>query len=166
VGARVDFPHQSGVIAGRRPLTLDSPTGRGHHPRTMSDEKPKPVDDLKQGLNLLFRAAKGAVEKLPTDKIEGAVKDGAKEVGKAFESVANELDKAFTHVAHRAGGTQPEPPPQPDPGSNPHPPEPTTAEGVKQAKQQHDAEGEKKNEHYDDAYAPEPRDPGRGPRIG
>lgn len=135
----------------------------------MSDEKPKPVDDLKQGLNLLFRAAKGAVEKLPTDKIEGAVKDGAKEVGKAFESVANELDKAFTHVAHRAGGTQPpEPQPQPEPGSNPHPPEPTTAEGIAQAKEQHDgAEGEKKKDaHYDDAYAPEPREPGRGPRIG
>lgn len=142
--------------------TLDSPTGRGHHPRTMSDEKPKPVDDLKQGLNLLFRAAKGAVEKLPTDKIEGAVKDGAKEVGKAFESVANELDKAFTHVAHRAGGTQP-PEAKPEPGSNPHPPEPTTAEGVAQAKEQHDAEEKKKDAHYDDAYAPEPP---KGPRIG
>ena len=132
----------------------------------MSDEKPKPVDDLKQGLNLLFRAAKGAVEKLPTDKIEGAVKDGAKEVGKAFESVANELDKAFTHVAHRAGGTQP-PEPKPElthpPGSNPHPPEPTTAEGVVQAKEQHDAEEKKKDAHYDDAYAPEPP---KGPRIG
>ena len=43
----------------------------------MSDEKPKPVDDLKQGLNLLFRAAKGAVDKIPTDKIESAVKGGA-----------------------------------------------------------------------------------------
>jgi hypothetical protein len=36
----------------------------------MSDEKPKPVDDLKEGLGLLFRAAKGAVERLPTDKLE------------------------------------------------------------------------------------------------
>jgi hypothetical protein len=133
----------------------------------MSDEKPKPVDDLKQGLNLLFRAAKGAVDKLPTDKIEGAVKDGAKEVGKAFESVANELDKAFTHVAHRAGGTQPPPAPQPAPGSNPHPPEPTTAEGVAQAMEQHDAEeAKKKDAHYDDAYGPEPHGPGKGPRIG
>lgn len=131
----------------------------------MSDEKPKPVDDLKQGLNLLFRAAKGAVEKLPTDKIEGAVKDGAKEVGKAFESVANELDKAFTHVAHRAGGTTPEPQPEltHPPGSNPHPPEPTTAEGVAQAKEQHDGEEKKKDAPFDDAYAPEPA---KGPRIG
>ena len=74
----------------------------------MSDEKPKPVDDLKQGLNLLFRAAKGAVDKIPTDKIEGAVKDGAKEVGKAFETVASELDKAFTKVT---GSRRPPPPP-------------------------------------------------------
>lgn len=131
----------------------------------MSDEKPKPVDDLKQGLNLLFRAAKGAVDKLPTDKIEGAVKDGAKEVGKAFETVANEIDK----VINKATGSAPHPPPPPHPapGSNPHPPEPTTAEGITQAKEQHDADEARKNpqppQHYDDAYAPEPP---KGPRVG
>jgi hypothetical protein len=129
----------------------------------MSDDKPKPVDDLKQGLNLLFRAAKGAVDKIPTDKIEGAVKDGAKEVGKAFESVANELDKAFTSVTHRATGSSP---------PNPQPPEPTTAEGIAQAQEQHarEAEAAKKDgqppPHFDDAYAPEPPAPGKGPRIG
>jgi hypothetical protein len=130
----------------------------------MSDEKPKPVDDLKQGLNLLFRAAKGAVDKLPTDKIEAAVKDGAKEVGKAFETVANEIDKVVTKATGSAPAPQ-GPPPYPAPGSNPHPPEPTTAEGIAQAKDQHDAdEAKKKNEpHYDDAYAPEPP---KGPRIG
>lgn len=125
----------------------------------MSDDKPKPVEDLKQGLNLLFRAAKGAVDKIPTDKIEGAVKDGAKEVGKAFESVANELDKAFTTVTHRATGSTPP--------TNAQPPEPTTAEGVAQANEQHAREEEaKKNAppaHFDDAYAPEPP---KGPRIG
>lgn len=120
----------------------------------MSDEKPKPVDDLKAGLGLLFRAAKGAVDKLPTDKIEGAVKDGAKEVGRAFETVANELDKAFS----RATGSAP-PPPEGGP-----PPEPTTAEGIAQAKEQHDAEEAKKHEPpFDDAYAPEPP---KGPRVG
>ena len=108
----------------------------------MSDEKPKPVDDLKAGLNLLFRAAKGAVDKIPTDKIEGALKDGAKEVGKAFESVANEVDKVFQK------GT----------GSAPPPPEPPTA-----------AEEATKNgppEHFDDAYGPEPVPGKGGPRIG
>lgn len=115
----------------------------------MSDDKPTPVDDLKQGLNLLFRAAKGAVDKIPTDKIEGAVRDGAKEVGKAFETVATEIDKVVTNVTTRPGSTPP---------AHAQPPAATAA-----------AEGEKKDEpppHYDDAYAPEPPAPGKGPRIG
>lgn len=118
----------------------------------MSDEKPKPVDDLKQGLNLLFRAAKGAVDRIPTDKIEGALKDGAKEVGKAFETVANEVDKVF-HTKTQSTG---------------QPPEPTTAEGIRQANEQHDAEVKKNGppEHFDDAYGPEPVPPKGGPRVG
>ena len=119
-------------------------------------EKPKPIEDLKQGLGLLFRAAKGAVEKIPTDKIEGAVKDGAKEVGKAVEAVANEVDKVFVKAT---SGSQP-------PANNAAPPEPTTAEGVAQAKKQHDEEEAKKTgdqQPYDDAYAPEPP---KGPRVG
>ena len=110
----------------------------------MSDEKPKPVDDLKQGLNLLFRAAKGAVDKIPTDKIEGALKDGAKEVGKAFESVANEVDKVF-HTTSSPGTSQPQA---------------TTAE--------QDAEAKKNAppEQFDDAYGPEPAPGKGGPRVG
>jgi hypothetical protein len=120
----------------------------------MSDEKPKPVDDLKQGLGLLFRAAKGVVEKIPTEKIEGAVKDGAKEVGKAVEAVANEIDKVFVKATT---GSQP-------PQEGAQPPEPTTAEGVAQAKAQHDEDEKKKQEQaFDDAYAPEPP---KGPRVG
>jgi len=128
----------------------------------MSDEKPKPVDDLKQGLGLLYRAAKGAVDKIPTDKIESAMKDGAKEVGKAFETVATELDNAFTKVT---GSTAPGAPA----ASGGSPPEPTTAEGIAQAKEQHDKDEAKKKAdeqpaaHFDDAYAPEPP---KGPRIG
>ena len=125
----------------------------------MSDEKPKPVDDLKQGLGLLFRAAKdtvkGAVDKIPTDAIESAVKGGAKEVGKAFETVAHELDTALS----KATGSKP---------PSPQPPEPTTAEGVAQAKAQHDAEEAKKQGQpapkFDDAYAAEPNP--KGPRVG
>src|SRR5262245_66649422 len=98
----------------------------------MSDEKPKPVDDLKQGLGLLFKAAKGAVERLPTDKIEDVVKDGAKEVGRAFETVANEIDKVF----NKATGSQPPPPQAPPPA------QPPTA----QAQAPQASEGEKKPE--------------------
>lgn len=138
----------------------------------MSDDKPKPVDDLKQGLGLLFRAAKGAVEKIPTDKIESAVKDGAKEVGKAFETVATEIDQVITKATTSSGSQPPAQQhgqPQPPPGANAHPPEPTTAEGIAAAKAQHDAEEAKKKEgqpapHWDDAYAPEP--PPKGPRTG
>jgi hypothetical protein len=124
----------------------------------MSDEKPGPVDDLKQGLNLLFRAAKGAVDKIPTERIEGAVKSGAKEleaavksgakeVGKALETVVNEIDGAVTRVTT---GTAP-PPQQPD----------AAAQAAAAA-----AEEARKNEppaHFDDAYAPEPP---KGPRVG
>lgn len=73
----------------------------------MSD-KPSPVDDLKQGLGLIFRAAKTAVEKLPTDKLEDVARDAAKEVGRAFGSLGSELDKAFGK-----GASPHEPPPAP-----------------------------------------------------
>src|SRR5690349_17005943 len=73
----------------------------------MGDDKSKPVDDLKQGLGLLFRAAKGAVEALPTDKLEDVAKDAAKEVARAFESIGTEVEK----VVGRVTGSQPPPPP-------------------------------------------------------
>jgi len=118
------------------------------------DDKPKPVDDLKQGLGLLFRAAKGAVEKIPTEKIEGAVKDGAKEVGRAFESVANEIDNIFTKAT---GGSQPPPAAHaPQAGEAPATQAPT-AQASGEAKKPED------EKPYDDAYAPEPP---KGPRVG
>jgi hypothetical protein len=108
----------------------------------MSGDKPRPVDDLKQGLGLLFRAAKGAVESLPTDKLEkleDVAKDAAREVGRAFESLGNEIEK----VVQRATGTQPPAPPPPA-----QPPREAQAPNEQQ---------------YDDAYAPEPP---KGPRVG
>lgn len=117
------------------------------------DEKSKPIDDLKQGLGLLFKAAKGAVDKIPTDKIEGAVRDGAKEVTKAVETVANEVDKVF--VKATGGGSKSEPAPAP----------------AAEAKKEDEKPAEP--QHYDDAYAPEPpaqgpQSPGgvKGPRVG
>ena len=102
----------------------------------MSDEKPKtdPVDDLKQGLGLLFRAAKGAVEKLPTDKVEDVAKDAAKEVARAFETIGHEVEKVMSPNAQKKGS---QPPPAEVKSDAPKPPE---------------------NEppKYDDAYAPEP----------
>ena len=117
--------------------------------RRMSDDKPSPVDDLKEGLNLLFRAAKGAVERLPTDKLEDVAKDAAKEVGRAFESIGTEIDKAFG----RSGPAE-APPPEPPPpaGATASPPE-----------EKKDAPAPEER-RYDDGYAPEP--PPKGPRVG
>ena len=119
----------------------------------MSDDKPKPVDDLKEGLGLLFRAAKGAVEKLPTDKVENVAKDAVKEVSRAFESLGNEIDKAFGK-----SGSQP---PAAQPGQ---PPPPAAASGEHTTEAKKDDEKPADPPKYDDGYAPEP--PPKGPRIG
>ncbi len=111
----------------------------------MSDDKPKPVDDLKAGLGLLFRAAKGAVEKLPTNKVEDVAKDAAKEVTRAFESLGNEIDKAF---GHGKSASKPAAPIHADrKGDDPK------------------AEAPKEPPQYDDGYAADPSPP-KGPRIG
>jgi len=119
----------------------------------MSDDKPSPVDDLKQGLGLLFRAAKGAVEKLPTDKLEDVAKDAVKEVGRAFESIGSEIEKVVEKVSGSSAAPQ-----QPPTGYAPPPPPSPPAEAR--------SEEEKKAAEpprYDDGYAPEPP---KGPRVG
>lgn len=119
--------------------------------RVMSDEKPKPVDDLREGLGLLFRAAKGAVERLPTGKIEDVAKDAVREVGRAFESLGSELEK----VVGKAAGYPAPPPDEASPATaaadapTSRPAEPATEATVDAAPK------------HDDA-APEPP---KGPRI-
>ncbi len=80
---------------------LDSRLRRAHDARMPDDEKPNPVDDLKKGLGLLFRAAKTAVDKLPTGKLEDVVMSGAREVSRAVENVAETIDKGFFHKEGR-----------------------------------------------------------------
>lgn len=111
-------------------------------PMSDDEKQAKPLEDLKQGLGLLFKAAKGAVEKLPTQKVEGVAKDAAKEIHRAFETVGNEIDKAF-------GGK-----PRPD----------AEAEAEASAKKDEEKKKEEPEAHFDDAYAPEP--PNKGPRVG
>jgi hypothetical protein len=58
------------------------------------DDKPDPLNDVKKGLGLLFRAARTAATRLskegaPLDKLEEVVRTGAREVGRAFENVTN-----------------------------------------------------------------------------
>jgi hypothetical protein len=59
----------------------------------MSDDKPTPLEDVRKGLGLLFRAAKTAVEKLETRGVEDVVVTSAKEVGRAIENVASAIER-------------------------------------------------------------------------
>jgi hypothetical protein len=59
----------------------------------MSDDKPRPLQDVRKGLGLLFRAAKAAVEKLPTRSVEDVVVTSAREVGRAIENVASTIER-------------------------------------------------------------------------
>lgn len=114
----------------------------------MSDEKPKsdPVDDLKQGLGLLFRAAKGAVDKIPTEKVEDVAKDAAKEVARAFETIGHEVEKVISpNKDGKKPGSQPPPAEANANAANP----PATGDAKP-------GEGEPPQQRVDDAYAPEP----------
>jgi hypothetical protein len=62
----------------------------------MPEDKKKtdPLDDLQRGVGLLFRAAKNAVDQLPTQKLSGVeevVKTSVKEVGRALENVTERI---------------------------------------------------------------------------
>jgi len=62
-------------------------------PFAMSDDKPTPLEDVRKGLGLLFRAAKTAVEKLETRGVEDVVVTSAREVGRAIENVASAIER-------------------------------------------------------------------------
>jgi hypothetical protein len=57
------------------------------------DDKPNPLEDVRKGLGLLFRAAKTTVEKLPTKDIEEVVVTSAREVGRALENVGKTIER-------------------------------------------------------------------------
>ncbi len=78
-------PPQAGV--GGEPLP-QQPTGQ--------DGQDDPVDELKKGFGMLLRAAKHAVDKIPTDKIEERIKSGAKQVEHAVDNFPT--DKIGTAV--------------------------------------------------------------------
>jgi len=116
-------------------------------------DKPKPMDDVTQGLNLLFRAAKTAVASIPTDNIENFVVGTAQGVGKALESVAETIDKELFHPGspRNAGAS---PPPASPPAAAEPPTPPATAAPTAQAAAGQPAAP---SASHDDAYAPEPR---------
>jgi hypothetical protein len=65
------------------------------NPEKPVPEKPDPIEDVRKGLGLLFRAAKSALDQLPTRQVEEAVVSGAREVGRAIENVTGAIDKQF-----------------------------------------------------------------------
>jgi len=64
------------------------------------DDKDKhdPIEDVRKGLGLLFRAAKGAIDKLPTKDVEQVVVTSAREVGRALENVAKSVEREVNRV--------------------------------------------------------------------
>lgn len=88
--------------------TLDTTLRNRHSSSRMSDAKkpdtsgagapnpenpPNPTDDLRKGLGLLFRAAKTVVADLPTGKLEEAILNGVRDVGRAVENVATSIER-------------------------------------------------------------------------
>jgi hypothetical protein len=71
----------------------------------MTDEKPTPFQDVRKGLGLLFRAAKTAVERLPTGGVEEVVATSAREVGRAIENVASAIEREV--FGKRTGAVRP-----------------------------------------------------------
>ena len=59
----------------------------------MSDDKPTPLEDVRKGLGLLFRAARTAMERLPKGGVEEVVATSAREVGRAIENVASAVER-------------------------------------------------------------------------
>jgi hypothetical protein len=59
----------------------------------MPDDKPNALEDVRKGLGLLYRAAKTAVEKLPTKDLEEVVVTSAREVGRAIENVGKTIER-------------------------------------------------------------------------
>lgn len=80
------------------------------------EKKPDPIEDVREGLGLLFRAAKNAVRELPTDKLEESLKTGVREVSRAVENVAGAIEREVFGAKKNEGAspTEGEAPPSPD----------------------------------------------------
>jgi hypothetical protein len=79
------------------------------------DHKPNPIEDVRKGLGLLFRAARGAVEKLPTKELEEVVVTSAREVGRALENVGKTIEREVSRVKDDlkpGGAARPDEPPK------------------------------------------------------
>jgi hypothetical protein len=94
----------------------------------MTDRKPS--DDLKEGLFLLFRAARGAAQEVSKEidatKVEKAINTGARELARAIENVgkslSSELEKTFQDKDSPPDPSSPKAPTPDDPPRDDPPP--------------------------------------------
>jgi hypothetical protein len=89
----------------------------------MPDDKSSPLDDVRKGLGLLYRAARTTVEKLPTKDLEEAVVTSAREVGRAIENVGKTLEREVFGKKHGADAPPPKTGADGGPGDAPKPPD-------------------------------------------
>jgi hypothetical protein len=131
-------------------------------PKEPPPSRPDPIEDVRKGLGLLFRAAKSAIESLPTGKVEDVVLTGAREVGRALENVTQTIDRQFFNRDRPPSDASP---PQPEdasgsPGGHPQTPRADTKPpGSPGADAHAPGEAPKKSE-------PPPAEEPRGPRVG
>jgi hypothetical protein len=85
------------------------------------DEKPSPIEDVRKGLGLLFRAARTTLEKLPKRDFEDAVTTGVKEVGRAVENVTRTIERDLFGV-RRDDSAPPHPTKEQEAGAPPEEP--------------------------------------------
>ncbi len=114
---------------------------------------PDPVEDLKKGIGLLFRAAKSAVDQLPTEKLEQVVVTGVKEVGRAIENVTDQIDRQIFH----GKGTIPHPEDNKPPVAPASPPADAAASPP--------ADDAKKDDKTADGQPATDADAPKGPRV-
>lgn len=89
------------------------------------EDKPNPIEDVRKGLGLLFRAARGAVEKLPTKGLEEVVVTSAREVGRALENVGKTIEREVIRVRDDLKpGARPDEPSKPPEEPKDKPPDP------------------------------------------
>ncbi len=84
------------------------------------DDKPNPIEDVRKGLGLLFRAARTTLEKLPTRDLEEVVTTGVREVGRAIENVGKTIERDM--FGGKGEAKPPEPPAEPPKPDEPEPP--------------------------------------------
>jgi hypothetical protein len=85
------------------------------------NDKPNPLEDVRKGLGLLFRAAKTTVEKLPTKDVEEAVITTAREVGRAVESVGRTIEREVFGGKRKGDEAKPEDPKTDEPKADAKP---------------------------------------------